>query len=77
LHWRESGDYLAAGGRISEERFNLMSEARPPRLMINIPPDVREWLEDQAERNASHMQAEIIRSVRERMVREKREKAAA
>jgi hypothetical protein len=40
---------------------------RNPKLLIRVPPDMREWLEAQAKRNASNMLAEVVRSVRARM----------
>ena len=39
-------------------------------LMVRVPPDCREWLKEQAKRNVSSQNAEIVRAVRERMQRE-------
>jgi hypothetical protein len=39
-------------------------------LQVRLPADVKVWLEEQAERNLSSQNSEIIRSVRERMERE-------
>jgi hypothetical protein len=41
----------------------------PPRLMVRLPRDVKEWLAAQAERNAASQASEIVRAVRERMER--------
>ncbi|MES0125897.1 Arc family DNA-binding protein [Mesorhizobium sp. C420B] len=40
-----------------------------PKLTIRVPKDVKNWLEKQAERNASSHASEIVRAVRERMER--------
>lgn len=36
-------------------------------LQLRLPPDLKDWLKSQAERNASSQNSEIIRAVRERM----------
>jgi hypothetical protein len=53
----------------------MIEEAKITRLLVRVPPDAREWLKAKATRNVSSMAAEIIRSVRDRMEREQREKA--
>jgi hypothetical protein len=44
---------------------------------MKFPPDVRQKLLEWAADNVSSMNAETVRSIRERMAREKREKAAS
>jgi hypothetical protein len=39
-------------------------------LTVRLPPDVHAWLEAKAERNASSINPEIVRLVREAMERE-------
>lgn len=41
-------------------------------IFVRIPADMKEWLLDQAARNASSLNSEVIRCVRERMDREAR-----
>lgn len=38
-------------------------------LQIRLPRDLKEWIADQAEKNASSQNSEIIRAVRDRMER--------
>lgn len=38
-------------------------------LPLRIPADLKAWIEDQAERNGSSQNSEIIRAIRERMDR--------
>jgi hypothetical protein len=40
-----------------------------PKLMVRLPPDAKKWLAAQATENGSSQNAEIIRSIRERMSR--------
>lgn len=44
-----------------------MSEMK--QLPIRFPADVKAWLAEQAERNGSSQNSEVIRAVRERMER--------
>ena len=44
--------------------------------LVSLPSDVKDWLERQAEPNLSSANAEIVRSVRDYMARERLEKAA-
>jgi hypothetical protein len=44
---------------------------------IRLPLDVRKWLKRQAQRNTSSSNAEIIRSIRDRMDAERREARAS
>ncbi|WP_406736987.1 Arc family DNA-binding protein [Thioclava sp. GXIMD4215] len=38
-------------------------------LPIRFPPEVKDWLADQAKKNSSSQNSEVIRAVRERMER--------
>jgi hypothetical protein len=40
------------------------------RVLVSIPADVREWLEERARYNGGTISAEACRSIRERMERE-------
>lgn len=42
-----------------------------PRLTVRFPPDVRQWLDEQAIRYGSSSTSEVVRAVRERMDRTK------
>lgn len=42
-------------------------------LKVRLPRDVKEWLIEQVAENASSQSSEIVRAVRERMVRQKSE----
>lgn len=39
-------------------------------LQLRLPPDMKSWIEEQAEANAASQNSEIVRAVRERMQRE-------
>jgi hypothetical protein len=52
-----------------------MNQAEAMKMMVKVPPDVRQYLEETAAYNITSMTAEIVRSVRDRMAREQREKA--
>lgn len=39
-------------------------------LQLRLPPDLKSWVEAQAEANAASQNSEIVRAVRERMQRE-------
>jgi hypothetical protein len=41
------------------------------RVLVTIPADVREWLEERARYNGGTISAEACRSIRERMERER------
>lgn len=43
--------------------------ARKP-MQLRLPPDLKAWIEAQAETNASSQNSEIVRAVRERMERQ-------
>lgn len=47
----------------------------PKQLALRVPADVKAWLADQAKKNGSSQNSEVIRAVRERM--EKTEANAA
>jgi hypothetical protein len=40
-----------------------------PKIVVRLPRDVKDWLAEQAEVNASSQSSEIVRAVRERMKR--------
>jgi hypothetical protein len=40
-----------------------------PQFMLRVPPDMKRWLEAQAERNFSSQNSEILRCIQERMDR--------
>ena len=54
-----------------------MNSGEKPKIMIRVPKELKAWLIDQAERNASSQTSEIVRAVRERMNRYARKKAKA
>lgn len=45
-------------------------QAEWPRFMTRIPPDLKSWLAQQAERYGTSQNSEIIRAIRERMERQ-------
>jgi Arc/MetJ-type ribon-helix-helix transcriptional regulator len=40
-----------------------------PKITIRLPQELKSWLAQQAQRNASSQSSEIVRAVRERMER--------
>jgi predicted HicB family RNase H-like nuclease len=40
-----------------------------PRFMLRVAPEMKKWLEDQAERNFASQNSEILRCIQERMDR--------
>jgi hypothetical protein len=40
------------------------------RVLVTVPKDVREWLEERARYNGATLSAEVTRSLRDRMERE-------
>ena len=46
-----------------------MSSRDLPKIVVRLPRDVKDWLVEQAAGNASSQTSEIVRAVRERMVR--------
>ena len=40
-----------------------------PKFMARIPPDLKAWLSEQAERYGTSQNSEIVRAIRERMER--------
>lgn len=38
-------------------------------LQLRLPPDLKDWIKAQAEKNASSQNSEIVRAVRDRMDR--------
>lgn len=45
-------------------------------IMVRLPLDVKEWIEQEAARNAGSQNSEIVRSIRARMDRDQPAKAA-
>ena len=41
------------------------------RVLFTVPPDVKDWLEESARYHGATKSAEVVRSVRERMERER------
>jgi hypothetical protein len=58
------------------EISTMQDTSAPTRLLIRVPKDAREWLKAKAAHNVSSMAAEVIRSIRDRMDAEQREKVA-
>ena len=46
-----------------------MNSRYMPKITIRVPQDLKAWLAQQSERNASSQSSEIVRAVRERMER--------
>jgi Arc-like DNA binding domain len=44
-----------------------MSSRDMPKIIVRLPPDVKNWLMEQSLENASSQTSEIVRAVRERM----------
>ena len=44
-----------------------MTDRKP--LQLRLPPDLKDWLRAEAERNGASQNSEVIRSIRERMER--------
>src|SRR5260370_28394523 len=62
--------------RLSDSRrHQLWAIAR--RVLVTVPRDVREWLEERAKYHGSSLSAETVRSIRERMERERAAAATA
>jgi hypothetical protein len=49
----------------------MVKAADSKRVLVTIPIDVREWLEERAKYNGSTISAEVVRSIRGRMERER------
>jgi hypothetical protein len=41
------------------------------RVLVTVPRDVREWLEERAKYNGATLSAEVVRSIRRRMEHER------
>ena len=41
-----------------------------PKLVVRLPEDAKRWLRDEACRNGSSQNSEVVRAVRERMSRQ-------
>jgi hypothetical protein len=52
------------------------SEAAP-RLLVRLPPDLKDFVVSEAQRNGSSQNSEVIRAVRERMERQRLQTKAA
>jgi Arc-like DNA binding domain len=46
-----------------------MDSKSSPKLMVRLPSDVKQWLADEAARNACSQSSEVVRAVREKMDR--------
>lgn len=42
-----------------------MDQRKP--MQLRLPPDLKRWIEEEAERNGCSQNSEVIRAVRERM----------
>ena len=51
----------------------MKQTAESRRVLVTVPVDVRQWLEERARYYGATLSAEIVRSARERMEREKTE----
>jgi hypothetical protein len=49
----------------------MKKAADSKRVLVTIPIDARQWLEERAQYNGSTISAEATRSIRERMERER------
>jgi hypothetical protein len=49
----------------------MKAAADSKRVLVTVPPEVREWLEERAKYNGGTISAEAVRSIRERMERER------
>jgi len=49
----------------------MKAEASSKRVLVTVPLDVREYLEERARYHGGTLSAEAVRSVRERMERER------
>jgi hypothetical protein len=47
-----------------------------PQFLVRLPPDLKDWIEKEAARMLASQNSEIVRCIRYRMDREKREGAA-
>ena len=51
--------------------MNATSSAKDlPKLIVRLPEDAKRWLHDEARRNGSSQNSEVVRAVRERMERQ-------
>jgi hypothetical protein len=49
----------------------MKAAADSKRVLVTVPRDVREWLEERARYHGGTLSAEVVRSTRERMERER------
>jgi hypothetical protein len=49
----------------------MKNAADSKRVLVTIPLEVRDWLQERAKYNGGSLSAEIVRSARERMERER------
>jgi len=54
----------------------MKGERKVP-IQLRLPPDLKQFIEAEAERNASSQNSEVVRCVRERMERLEKEKGEA
>jgi hypothetical protein len=55
----------------------MKNAADSKRVLVTIPLEVRDWLQERAKYNGGSLSAEIVRSARERMERERAAAAKA
>jgi hypothetical protein len=48
----------------------MKAAADSKRVLVTVPRDVRDWLEERAKYHGGTLSAEVVRSTRERMERE-------
>jgi hypothetical protein len=54
----------------------MKAAAGSRRVLVTVPGEVREWLEQRARHNGGTLSGEVVRSIRERMQRESAAAAA-
>jgi hypothetical protein len=55
----------------------MKKAADSERILFTVPIDVAAWLRERAKYHGSSLSAEVVRSARERMEREAKDRAAA
>jgi hypothetical protein len=62
---------------ISDWRDSVMSKGDDrPQFLVRLPRDVKDWIEKEAAKTLASQNSEIVRSIRYRMDREQRDRAA-
>jgi hypothetical protein len=67
--------FLIETTSISEQHNMNAVDSR--RVLVTIPVEVKDWLQERAKYHGGSLSAEVVRSARERMEREARDKAVA